>query len=971
MLFSKAQFGLIRNTIAKKTSSASGRTTIGALFLIIGVAVTGLALFTSGSRSASPSAGTLDPAGPTVNWAGTAAGGGSLDESTCVEGVSCDTYTLTLSGTPTDWTGLKARIVISAADPTGETDYDLYVHKGDNSGPEVPNGESAHGGTPPEVVDLDPSDPNVGTGQFSVHVVYFSASAAFQYSGSVSAISSSTASPLIPTAPQDTGPKVGFENFSAPGTLVQVTDSSQGPTPHTVEYIGHDSGEPSIGVNWNSPAPNDANGVTNYQSDLQTLFITFDDSCSLTGPKATWYNSPAPTSQLIDSDPIGFTDRQTGRVFAGELTLLSPTCKVSFTDTDGLDALGQPDYAGWTPSEGSGIPSSVDHETIGGGPYHAPVPARPPGTIYPNAVYYASQSLVVLNVPQASRSDDGGLTFGPSVLTTSACGGLHGHIKVAPDGTVFIPNNSCSGEGAVLVSEDNGITWSIRPVPGTTSNPALQDPQVGIDNNGRVYFVMSSATSTGSQAVVATSDDHGATWNNIFDVGAAHKLQNVFYPAAVAADAGRAAVAFYGSTTGGDGSANSFSGIWHLYVANTFDGGLHWTTTDVTPNDALQRGCIWAHGGADICRNLLDFFDMTVDKQGRVEVGYVDGCADGTCAQAAATAKGNAYTARGVIARQSSGRRLIAAFDPPNPLTATSVPGMPSVTQQRAGSVVHLAWSEADTGNSAIKKYQVLRGTASGGETLLATVPGNQTKYDDFKATDTGATYYYKVLAVNGVGTSCANNEIAAPYVGNTCTGLILQRTPPGHPEQSLQGLAPASLAIDYIAAGEPPGTSNLMFKMKVTGLSSVPTNSRWRIVWNSYASPGEQFYVGMRTDQDGVVTFEYGTVATAVVGLIIGVPTETPIGPLPGSSFNADGTITLIVPKSAVGNPQPGDLLGAVNGRTFTADTSQTQNLERSTLLVDHTFVKAQRDNGHPAATYMVVGNVDCGAPPKKNPGR
>jgi hypothetical protein len=957
----------------KISSSAIGRTTIGALFLII-AALIGLALFAPGSRSATPSSGTLNPAGPTVNWVGTAGGGGALDEGpTCVEGVSCDTFILTLSGTPTDWTGLKARIVISSPDPSGETDYDLYVHKGDNSGPLVPNGTSANSGTPPEVVDLDPNDPNTGTGQFSVHVVYFSATKAFQYSGSASAISSSTAPSLIPTAPQDTGPKIGFENFEAPGILVQVTDSSQGPTLHTVEYMGHDSGEPSIGVNWNSPAPNDVKGVTNFQSDLQTLFITFNDSCSLTGPKATWYNSPAPTSQLIDSDPIGFTDRQTGRVFAGELTLLSPTCKVSFTDTDGLDALRQPDYAGWTPSEGSGIPSSVDHETIGGGPYHAPIPARPPGTIYPNAVYYASQSLVVLNVPQASRSDDGGLTFGPSVLTTSACGGLHGHIKVAPDGTVFIPNNSCSGEGAVLVSEDNGITWNIRTVPGTTSNPALQDPQVGVDNNDRVYFVMSSATGTGSQAVVATSDDHGATWNNVFDVGAVYKLRNVFYPAAVAGDAGRAAVAFYGSTTGGDGSANSFNGIWHLYVANTFDGGQTWTTTDVTPNDPLQRGCIWAHGGADICRNLLDFFDMTVDKQGRVEVGYVDGCADGTCAQAAATAKGNAYTARGVIARQSSGRRLFAAFDP---LTAKSVPGMPSVTQQRVGSVVHLSWSEADTGNPKISSYQILRGTASGDETLLASVPGNQTKYDDLTATDITKTYYYKVAAVNSVGTSCANNEIAAPYLGDTCSRLILQRTPPGHPEQSLQGQAPESLAIDYIAAGEPPGTNNLMFKMKVTSLASPPPiNSRWRIVWNSYAAQSydaeaEQFYVGMQTDQDGFVSFEYGTVATAVVALVIGVPTETPIGALPGSSFSPDGTITLIIPKSVIGNPQPGDLLGAVNGRTFTGDTSETQDLERSTLLVDHTFVKAQRDNGHPAATYMVVGNVDCGAT-KKKPGR
>jgi len=473
----------------------------------------------------------------------------------------------------------------------------------------------------------------------------------------------------------------------------------------------------------------------------------------------------------------------------------------------------------------------------------------------------------------------------------------------------------------------------------------------------------------GSNAVVATSNDRGQTWQNIFDVGAVYGLKNIAFPAAVAGDAGRASVAFYGSTTSGDGSANSFNGVWHLYVANTFDGGQTWTTTDATPNDTLQRGCIWSHGGADICRNLLDFFDMTVDKQGRVDVGYVDGCTDGTCVQAALTAKGNAYTARGVIARQSSGRRLIASFDPPNPLHAKSVPGMPSITQRRVGSSVRLAWSEADTGNSNIKSYQIWRGTASGAETLLTSVGGTQTTYNDLTATDITKTYYYKVLAVNSVGMSCANNEIAAPYIGDTCSGLILQRTPPGHPEQPLQGTAPASLAIDYIAAGEPPGTSNLMFKMKVTDLSSVPPSSRWRIVWNSYAAQAydpaaEQFYAGMRTDQNGTVTFEYGTVATAVVGLVIGVPTETPIGALPGSNFNADGTITAIVPKSAVGNPQPGDLLGAVNGRTFTGDTNETQNLERSTLLVDHTFVKGQRDNGHPAATYAVVGNVACPGP-------
>src|SRR5438128_8923117 len=386
------------------SSSMTARATIGALFFVIGVFLVVFAFFATGLRSATPSAGTLSPGGPTVNWAGTAAGGESLDGSTCVEGVNCETFMLTLSGTPTNWSGLKARIVVSAADASGATDYDLYVHKGDNSGPIVPGGESAHGGTPPEVVDLDPSNPDIGTGQFSVHVVYFSATAGFQYSGSATAMSASAGSALAPAAPQDRGPKIGFQNFEAPGTLVQVTDSSQGPTVHTVEYLAHDAGEPSIGVNWNSP--NSASGVTNFQSDLQTLFIKFDDSCPANSQSATWYNSAAPTSQFVDSDPIGFTDRQTGRVFAGELTLLSPTCKVSFTDTDGLDQLGQPSYAGWSPSSGP-LGSGIDNDRIGSGPYHPPAP--PPGT-YPTATFYCSQDLVTAF---CLRSDDGRATYGP------------------------------------------------------------------------------------------------------------------------------------------------------------------------------------------------------------------------------------------------------------------------------------------------------------------------------------------------------------------------------------------------------------------------------------------------------------------------------------------------------------------------------------------------------------------------------
>jgi len=863
------------------------------------------------------------------------------DESKCVDGVNCETFTLTVAGAPGDWAGRRVQVLLTWQ--SGANEYDIYIHKGSNSGLLVTSAMQGPGVTS-QIAFIDIAQ--WGTGVFTIHVAHdlTPTSPADPYHGAVSVVAAIPAP--APAAQQDAGPKVGYQNYEAPGVLTPVTQTSSGAL--TVEYMGRGSGEPSIGANWNT-------GVVNMQSDLETLFVTFNDNCPANGQLSTWVNRRATTSQFIDSDPIGFTDRQTGRIFAGELTLLSPTCKTSYSDDDGRT---------WIPTNGSGIASGVDHQTIGGGPYHAPLtkPTGVPG-VYPNAVYFCSQDI---ETALCSRSDDGGLTFGPSIpmYTFTECAGIHGHIKVSPvDGTVFVPNNNCNGEGAVAVSEDNGQTWSVRPVRSSTTDTASGhgDPAVAIDANNRVYFAIAN---NDNSIAAGWSDDLGRTWNNIVDVGAVYGLNNIRYPAAIAGDAGRAAVAFYGSTTPGDANANSFNGIWHLYIAHTFDGGQTWTTTDATPNAPIQRGNIWTNGGANIGRNMLDFFDMTIDKEGRVLVGYVNGCAGGDCAQSAPTASGNAYTATATIARQSSGRRLLAAFDPPNALTATSVPGIPTVTTRRAGPVVHLGWSEADTGNSPITGYRIMRGTTSGAETLLATVSGTQGRYDDTTATDTSKTYYYKVLAVNAVGTSCGGGEVAAPYVGDTCGGIIIHRNDPAHPE-AVGGTAAnpplPSMLIDYIAVGEPPDTNNMMFKMKVGDLSTIPPNSRWRITWDSFSSPGQQYYVGMTTGTSGAPAFEYGTLADAGVPAVL-VISETRVGaPDPASNFNPDGTITIFVPKSAVGNPQAGDLLGAVNGRTITADTPQTNTLERSTLFVDHTFVKGQADNSYPASTYTIAGNLQC----------
>src|SRR5437667_6736773 len=115
-------------------------------------------------------------------------------------------------------------------------------------------------------------------------------------SGQSVALATPTPSPTIPPAPQPATPDyIGFENFEPPAVLIPVYSSSQGSTPNTVEYMVNDAGEPSIGVNWKT-------NVTAFQSDFQTGFVTFDDSCNLASPKAFFRESQAPTAEVADQD---------------------------------------------------------------------------------------------------------------------------------------------------------------------------------------------------------------------------------------------------------------------------------------------------------------------------------------------------------------------------------------------------------------------------------------------------------------------------------------------------------------------------------------------------------------------------------------------------------------------------------------------------------------------------------------------
>jgi hypothetical protein len=415
-----------------------------------------------------------------------------------------------------------------------------------------------------------------------------------------------------------------------------------------------------------------------YQAALETLQLGFDDST--TPAKITWTPraycnfTPAPTAgcqnitTLASLDSILFTDHETGRTFVGQL---SADCTLmAYSDNDGLT---------WTNNPlGCGIGGGFDHETFGGG-HFSNQGVLQPITSYPNTFYECAQSGVA---DHCGLSLDGGKTFLASVpVEVGMCIGLHGHLKSAPNGTVYLPTDACYdqepnpaicqtspivncwGKEAVMVSKDNGIHWTIRDIPGTlggfdvNTGQNHSDPSVAVGAGGTVYFGYRDVRD--GKPKVAISGDQGATWSSPVNVAGTANINNIEFASLVAGDDNRAAFSFLGTSSAGNDQAATFAGTWYLYVAFTYDGGKTWTLVNATPNDPVQRGCIWMQGGSNQCRNMLDFNDATVTKSGRVIVAFTDGCS-GACDQPGGTAN---YSTIAAVARQQSGKGMFAAYD--------------------------------------------------------------------------------------------------------------------------------------------------------------------------------------------------------------------------------------------------------------------------------------------------------------------
>lgn len=835
------------------------------------------------AQAATPSAGTVNESS-SPQWSG---GPGTPTASNGCGGpasAACDNFQLTIQPPASAFD-----VEITLTPQTPVDDYDLEVYGPDGR---LLQGSGNTPGTAEQVILRNPA-----AGTYTVSASPYAAVTAY------SATARIVAQPAAPPPPP-------------PSTELPPAYSNYVPP----QGMGTGAGEPTLGVN-------ERTGSVMYISGMETLKVRFDQCTS--PATASWSDESFVTTSQITFDPLLFTDQALGRTFVSQLLFPSKLSAMAFTDNDGTS---------WTPSQGAGILSGVDHQTVGGGPF-SPNGLLRPLTDYPNAVYYCAQDIAYAN---CAVSLDGGLTFLPAVpmYTLAECGGLHGHIKVAADGTVYVPNKNCGGEQGVAVSTDNGTTWAVRRVPGSRSGGS--DPSAATGLDGTLYLGWADG---GQHPYVAVSHDQGLTWSNITNVGTTaqglpENIENVAFPAMVAGDGDRAAFVFLGTPTVGDGGADNpdFPAEWHLYISHTYDGGLTWLTVDVTPNDPVQRGTICQGGtGCGTTRNLLDFMDATLDADGRVLVGYADGCV-GACKNAPP----NSFTELATIARQTTGKRLYAAKD----LAANSgPPASPLVHGTRIDGKTQLSWSKPEENGTPITSYRVYRKrTAETSYTRLRQLYPDTFEFSDLYGR-TGDSYY--VTAVNERGESVVCTPIVPEEAVEEPAGLAC--VPPGRTvlTDDSEEVPVAALDVKSLSIAEPAatdGSHKITFTLKVKDLQTITPGNAWMILWNRPRPDAlyDRNYVIMRATGLGTADFKFGKLSPPNLNQ------ATDLGNAAGS-FGTDGTITITINAVNADGVTAGQELAGLEVRTFAVHASGLPSSQATAL------------DFSPAAAYTLEGNAQC----------
>ena len=427
--------------------------------------------------------------------------------------------------------------------------------------------------------------------------------------------------------------------------------------------VGETGKEPSIGIT----------------STGCIFFIAMEKVMRSCDGGLTWEETQDPVMcSPTTSDPYGWVDPITDRVFGVQMIGLE-TSWICWSDDDGQTWMGNPHDSGTTPLN--------DHIKLASGPWTSSgygALGQFTGSFYETAVYYCYNKLAGIF---CFTSFDGGASFeagGQIIGLATTNGGLHGAISTAPDGTVYVTPRVATP--TVIVSKDNGFSWSERYMGEDVGTPnPRKNSEVSTDSASNAYHVWTGAD---EGIYMSRSMDSGETWEQeSIRISPVEVISSVF-PQTDAGDPGRIAITYLGSENSemlnqSDIDGNPWDGnahyapnnaTYHLYITyslNALDDEPIFHTYRVT-DDPVQVGSICLNSGdcRDIGgsnRNLLDFNDLHIDREGRVYVAFADGCT-GDCATKENATAADSRDGRGSVYYLASGPSLIEEFGLMTPL---------------------------------------------------------------------------------------------------------------------------------------------------------------------------------------------------------------------------------------------------------------------------------------------------------------
>lgn len=580
----------------------------------LAMAILGLFVFSLVAFASQPTSGSISATSTsTVKWAGTATGTGAAQgEGTCVEGVNCDSFTLTVNGSPSDWANAVLNVKIAWTVPSN--DYDLYVHKGDLSGPVV---ASSTGGAPETAEGCQVDPLSMGTGVYTVHAVYWVTSPGVdQYQGSA----------WVSARPhnQRTAVYYWIKSHFTPNTPVgaPATTADGEPSSRCDKY-----GNYYVAGIRGVPA-----GVDLWYFDLNPNSPTYDP----------WMRNPQYRGQ-----PDSFSPQQAYQVGAdggGDVDIAVSADNTGPNNVPTI-AFSSLVVANVSTAISTDLGNSWTKNPVGNVTGGAAVDDRQWLAYYGNNTVYLYYRTFQPAVSQIQQSTDGGLTYGPAI--TAGTLGQAGSIDVDQhDGTVYASGSN----GQVAIGHPDPVLG--YPTSYTVVQ-AANDPNgvanlffiVKVANDGTVF----GAYSNGTHVYLIHSLDHGLHWSSPVQVDYGPNTQTSIFPAlAPGYFKGSAFVGWYGTPNPG----NDDNADWHVYMAYSFNAtSARPIFVEQEASDHVIHASNISLGGTlgTANRNLLDYFQICFDPLGAPVVGYTDDHIDYT---------GNTYVTREYVGITAYGNYL-------------------------------------------------------------------------------------------------------------------------------------------------------------------------------------------------------------------------------------------------------------------------------------------------------------------------